>query len=742
MTKKISFKNLDSKVDLAFDLDKEFIVIFGKNGAGKTTISRNTPDKECVFNTDFIHKNIYVETQAGATDDAKTKEAFSELWIGESIIALKKELDEIKSKRDTISKQKEELWMSVLKEFSEKQIQLINLKSVNDKVNVIPFVKPKDESDDDIILNYKPKVTFESTIKNDDELNQSILRLKNNELAQLLIKQLKSNDFLKALFLDNDDKEKVKLLNKITRFNEICANLKELDESFKSNNVEKEEKWIKDALLLHENADFCYFCGNNNIKDAIEKWNKFFSSELKMETNASIAYIDEIIKSIDLILRQKDSLSKIAINTILSIEKINEYLCTIRKKMCSREIVTDDVIFPTIKKDELVEEENKFLENIQHYIFKKYSAKYEILYLLLNDYETSITAKDLEIEKEMNDNAESITKSINDHLEELDFDKELKIGIDKRGNDKKYKFSFKNSSTKIGTLSDGQKHKLALAIFFASIEKMDLTDKTVVLDDPIVTLDYRSYYSVKRKIIDLRNTKNPACVLLLTCNIDYLYIQLTNLFNRNDVTDTKMLHLTERSIDEVDYNIINYDDLSLFENGLKQISSFEEYNLVASLCVRIYRMFLDFYLRMRGYPSNGNPKDEICLIDDLDVETKNILIEDNKYIEKIGRKTSATNKDLYQLFVKTNEFVTLLGFPSVIKDDDFDILRVYSNDEKRASNYAGNSLLFLVIARAMCVFNSTNEKYKVLKDYLNHPRTQLSSSIVGVDFSDLEIKGI
>lgn len=30
MTNKISFKNLDSKVDLAFDLDKGFIVIFGK----------------------------------------------------------------------------------------------------------------------------------------------------------------------------------------------------------------------------------------------------------------------------------------------------------------------------------------------------------------------------------------------------------------------------------------------------------------------------------------------------------------------------------------------------------------------------------------------------------------------------------------------------------------------------------------------------------------------------------------
>ena len=739
MSKQIVFKNPETDVNLTLDLDKEFIVVFGKNGAGKTTISRHAPDQDCVFNTDFIHRNIYVETSNGAADNADTKEAFSGLWVGETIVKLKKELENLKMQNAEIVKLKTSLSTSILKTFSEKGVPPINCSEIDKSLETISFVKSSEKSDAEIIKEYKGKLILKSSILDEDGLQQAITRLKNNELLQLLIKELKSNAFLNEIFLTNNSEEKDVFSKHLKTYDGIFKDLKTYDEAFKSKDKRKEEQWIKDAIELHETADHCYFCDGTNVKDALKKWKSITEAKLKEEVNSIIKYINNIEKTIENILKHKDSMIKIANKSVQTLEKLYRYLNIIDEKISLRDEIKEDIIFPAIEKDELVTEENELLKNVQSYMFKKYSDEYEILFLLLKDYSSKIKNKDSEIEKEMNLNAESITKSIDSHLEDLDFDKELKITVDKRGNEKKYKFGFINSSTKISTLSDGQKHKLALAIFFARIENLDLTNKVVVLDDPIVTLDYRSYHAVKRKIIKLRAEKKPSCVLLLTCNIDYLYVQLTNLFNKPDITDTKMIHLTSKSITEVDYNIINYDDLSLYQNSLLQMTNASEFNLAASLNVRIYRMFLDLYLRIHGYPSNGNPKNEILSITGIDEETRKHLLDNNLYIEEFCRKTSALNYQLFETFSKTNEFITLLGFPSIIDKTTFEKLKEYKNSNVRELKYSGTNLLFLIIRRASAIFNSTDSKYKCIKDYLNHPRTQLTSSIVGVDFSDLEV---
>ena len=122
---------------------------------------------------------------------------------------------------------------------------------------------------------------------------------------------------------------------------------------------------------------------------------------------------------------------------------------------------------------------------------------------------------------------------------------------------------------------------------------------------------------------------------------------------------------------------------------------------------------------------------------ELDEDTKNALLECNKLLEHVCRDTSSTNKDLYDSFVATNEFVQKLGFPVLIDKPSFSLLKKYSNNQKRTSSYVGDSLLFLIINRAVSILESTDEKNKQLKDYMNHPWTQLISSIVGIDFSDL-----
>ena len=735
MNSRIEFTNLESKTALSLEVDKPFIVVFGRNGSGKTTLSRNAPEKEYVFNTDFIYKNIYVETTAGATDDVSTKESFSELWIGEKIVKLKNELEALKKQKNPLTKEKELLTQTINKTFVEKGITLINFLEIDKRINDIKYVKNDSVSNDEIVNSYKATIECKTNINDEEQFKQALGQYKNNSLVQMFIKAVKCNAFLEHVLLNKDQEEISSLVTSLQRYNNSCDEIKRINLRFTAKDKAKEEEWIRKALELHKDANKCYFCGNENIEKAIIEWKEILSSSLKEETNKTTKYLESIIELSNEILENKESFNKVASNSILTIEKIVFYLCAAKESMAKNEPIKE-LEFPLVKSDELVVEENEILKNIQNYLFRPYLSKYEILSLLIKDYDSKCLSKDTELENEMVSEAESIKKRINSNLRELDFDKELKIAIEKRGNAKKFRFGFINSATKINTLSDGQKHKLALAIFFASIEDKDLTEKIVVLDDPIVTLDYRSYYLLKKKILKISKDKNPKSIIVLTYNVDYLYIQLTNLYNSN-ADFVKLVHLTNKTIKEVDYNIINYDDLSLYQAGIKSVSSYDEFSLVASLNVRIYRMFLDLYLRMKGIPSTNNPKEEIESIMGLDEDTKNALLERNKILEHVCRDTSSTNKDLYDSFVATNEFVQKLGFPVLIDKPSFSLLKKYSNNQKRINSYVGDSLLFLIVNRAVSILESTDEKNKQLKDYMNHPRTQLTSSIVGIDFSDL-----
>ena len=79
---------------------------------------------------------------------------------------------------------------------------------------------------------------------------------------------------------------------------------------------------------------------------------------------------------------------------------------------------------------------------------------------------------------------------------ELGLEKEITVDIDRLGGKVKYSLNVVNNN--LSKLSDGQKHKLALAIFLNSIKDEDLKDKIVVFDDPVVSLDELGYHFFKQ----------------------------------------------------------------------------------------------------------------------------------------------------------------------------------------------------------------------------------------------------
>ena len=742
MGETLKFTNKDTNKAIQFDVNKPLVLIFGKNGSGKTTFSREFEDKELVFNTDFIYKNIYVESSSEAKVDTNTKESFSSLWVGEKIVKLKKELNELKQSKDKNKSSLDELIAEVNRLLNEKGVQLFQFDNLNKSIKVEEFKKSKGLTDEEIVKNYLSKLEIKTDVADDNDLKNKIARYRNEVAVKMLNGRISLCPLFKELFLENKEEEKSIIIQKIANYNNSFEELTKINNAFNLKNKAKQREWIKEAIELHKDADKCSFCGGENVTEAINHWKPIISSKVNEQRDNLIKYIDGIISSANDILKDKEQLIKLTKNIIEGIEAIGLYFTNVKEFVSKDVKVNEDLVFPEVKTDEIAVANNELLVSIQNYIFRPFLSKYEILYLLFKDYEVAEKKKDDEFVAALKSDSERIKDSINSYLSELGFDKEIKIVIDKRGNDRKYRFDFENSSTKIATLSDGQKHKLALAIFLASLEGKDLKDKTIVLDDPVVTLDYRAYHSVRNQICRLTKKPDLKRTIVMTCNISYLYIQLSNLFGTLMMDNVELFHLYSGGIESVDPEIINYDDLTLYKKGLESIANEKDFCQVAMLNTRIYRMFLDLYLRIKGIPSNGNPSDEIQLLPDLNNSDKIRLNVLNRDIVGNCRDKNATNKQLFEAFKYTNEFVKILHFPDLLTDEEINKLVVYFNDNRRDDKCDSDSLLFDIIVRANSILQTENEKYVSIKNYMNHPRTQLTSSIVGVDFSDLELEEI
>lgn len=85
------FYNKESKNEINFETDSLYTFIYGPNGTGKTTFSREYYDKEenniiyKVFNEDFINNNVYVTDMDGSKQSPENKKGLNKLFIGKNV---------------------------------------------------------------------------------------------------------------------------------------------------------------------------------------------------------------------------------------------------------------------------------------------------------------------------------------------------------------------------------------------------------------------------------------------------------------------------------------------------------------------------------------------------------------------------------------------------------------------------------------------------------------------------------
>lgn len=723
----INFKNEDSKKNISLKLDKKMIFIYGKNGSGKTTFSRSKDlDKRYVFNEDFVYKNVYIIDAEGAKIDSGVKNNFSELLIGEDVVQLKEKqnkLEEIKKELNTKSCDNE---------------TFINFVLVNNGIpNSYNFLKGKvdetfnyDETKtiEEQMKIYKSALKLEQIITSDEELEININQLKKHENIKLLIEKIKKIPLLDE-FLFSDNYPKLMELNSDLDFiNKNIQNIKSLEDLGKSKKVERKDfSIIRECVTLQEKVgtDICVLCGNTEIKAGIEEWKKIFQDKTVNLKTKVISELNDILKNCKSIIEDRKVYEPVAPGTIKNVIIFVGIIENVLNELNSGNVLK--IKYQEIMREKYTEDINQKYKTIANYLLKEHKDKTIFLNSSLKSVDDKIKIIKENIEKILKTNANIHKESINSILKELGLDKEITVGVDRLGGKIKYSLSVVNNN--LSKLSDGQKHKLALAIFLNTIKNEDLKGKIVVFDDPVVALDELGYHFFKQYIIknimNYPNIEECPNLIILTHNFNYLYIQTSNIIINSNLQDnTKILKLNSDGFKKLDFELFKLDDIALFKKCLDNIKYEDELIDLSSLYNKVFREFLDLKLRILGNPLNANPAEEIKKIVS-DEHTRKLLQEQSNKLSSYSKNKNITIEESKEGFCLLSDMLNTIGFDEYILPQNIDLVK---NIVKREEIIYSD--IFYIVHEIANILRNEDSKYKNYKDYLNHPRISFTKNMM------------
>ena len=393
-------------------------------------------------------------------------------------------------------------------------------------------------------LSYERKLKEENSIEthiieNDDELCKK---------RSVAIAEKNKENIEQIPFLPEIDIEKLKeLLNETVS---ITAPLTRL-----SNNKEA-EKWVREGLTLHNNAEVCFYCGRpldetiiNELNAHFDKTYNDFITKIETQQNniKSISSFNDILPDTtkfyeqfeNKYLKDKEHLEDLRKQYNKVIKQIQQLLSNKLKSVTHPLNFDIDYDFTTlnsqIKKinDGVIKEHNAFNENFdkqkeaaleelcRHYVAEIIVGKdYISAEKAINDSVIGIekTTKEIE-EKEKEKKAlesqisESVAgaEKVNTILKRL-FMGKTEIELAQKSPIETEKYILKRNGKPAHHLSEGEKTAISFAHFLASLESKDLVDKygeiILYIDDPISSLDNNHIYAVFAEIDRLRHEDN------------------------------------------------------------------------------------------------------------------------------------------------------------------------------------------------------------------------------------------
>jgi guanylate kinase len=719
---------------------KEINYIFGGNGSGKTTLSRqilkeDKKDEALVFNIDFISKNVYTMKVDGNEIDTKNNDNITELFLGEQSVEIAKERDKLALKKKEIDSVFANKINELNIELGSHKLETINNLEIKGYFNSI-YLKNKN---DDSIIEEIGMFQLDTAIKNNDEFEKQIeLRNENSVLKHLFV-NIKNNLLLNNLFL-NRDLDSFKSLNGyIEKYNELISNQKEYINPFKRDGVDeaKYRNWVDCGLKLSKGIDDCLFCDNKDIQDKIISWREILDDSL----NTIKSKIEETIKNMEksiLTICDGSEIEKKYIKWFPSVyEKALHYresLVKISEKIAKSE-TAETIDF--LNTNELEIEENDNSNELKKFVLNKFLKD-----ILLAHNECRIVNERLDAEKKAleevyDSNISNLIDTTNLYLNELGLDKDFKLILDRASGKRTIRISLGENKEKKINWSEGEIHKLALALFFTKLSTINNNVKYVVFDDPIVSLDVSTYFKFKKVItsFESQETLKESKLFIMTHNYYFLMVMLSNLLQDNNLTKrSQLFSIYNRGsvLKSIPMSTLAIDDITLFKIAYLCLEDNQKYKL-GWVALKIVRFFLDLKARDLGSFLFCEVKDQLMLIFEVEEKRKRV----QKLFNELKGNTEKCNEKSPEYFEKVLEnaktILSKLGIGDIF---NFDPLK--QNKDDSDINIERNKFVIEIIEKGYEMLYGENENENdMMLSYLRHPRFQITESLVAI-FSFLD----
>ncbi|WP_342275006.1 AAA family ATPase [Spiroplasma endosymbiont of Cantharis lateralis] len=677
---KIIFMNPQNKIEHTIDISKKNTYIYGGNGVGKTTFSREAEIKvneSKVFNVDFINKNLFIVDKDGIKDDSNTKDSLTKLLIDEHEIKIKKQLIKLEEK---FKKNKERINQinSSLNKIFQKNKYYQNVEILySDIENNYSFSYDFDKTDEENFNSIKIEAFLKTKIETDEELEIIIRSINEQANIQIALKFIKDNKILNKIINEDIDLLNNEIKNKNSSYLENLNKMKEAENCFfRTNDKEKYKNWIRDGLLLHESVNNCLFCENKNIDNQKENWKNKLEMQILQNKSDLLEVTNEIINGCNEFLKTDIYTQYFPLITE-SLKKIKDDIDIFKNKITeNEEIIYQDI---KIKRDILLDFiEDKLIE-VRNYILNKNLNEYYSPTIIENEMNLLKTKWEFQLEQEYDIYKKNLQEKLNFLLKSFGCDREMKIVIDKKSSQRKISLKMLDES-KLNTLSEGQKHKLALAIFFVKITEFYSTEnklKYIILDDPVSTLDVNTQHAIRDYLFNVLGSYYEN-IIILTHNFNYLMLMLSNLHeNDEEKNNTKLLYLGSSKCLDININDISNDDISLFVKSFQEITDLNDISIWRWIIFKIYRTILNIKMSLMALNSFKDPIEDIKVIFSNNEINKNKAIEINKMISENFYKSKIKVEKIREMLNNLMLFSELLGLP--INLDDQKIEGVFLN---------------------------------------------------------------
>ena len=583
---KVDLSNEELFYEDEINFDKNLNFVFGKNGTGKSTLTKLLKEQGKV--------NYDVRVFQGFENMIGENNRLNAVILGEENNEIAQEIEnmkkDIKKKEEEIDKidseikepkdNSENLWKKVeeikrIAEQKDTQIQNFYSKSASEIKNMTnPQISKTTYNKSDFILEKKnAKLLSEIEIQNLKQIIKTEVKI----AQKIEFPNINLKDELKRvnLILEKKVEEKVR----ITRL---------------ENNEEKRD-FARKGLHLHKIGEICSFCGNIIKKEEYEELEKYFLAddvkEFQREIEIAKNNYQQIVERIENIKFDKNNFYPNNIEKLIQIiEKyeeikreivkiLKEFLENLEKKDIFKEnekLTLDNISlnFNKISKeyDGLVKNNNS--SNLSEEKEKaKTDLRYHFIKLALDEFDEKTKLHELSLLKEKKEEykteiekKENKIKKINDEIKKIKLEiiqleaktkneKKLVDNINKKiknytsfelvhkeDTEGKGFYSVKclrtNEDRDITQISTGEKNIIALLYFIEKlneINEVETINKLIVFDDPMNSNDDNMQYLIIEELQNLmgellKNKRNDK-IILMTHNVHF-YINVKYDFDR------------------------------------------------------------------------------------------------------------------------------------------------------------------------------------------------------------------